>query len=169
MYWKFKSNHRIYPTEPTQRFIPYSLWELSYIWNICLGGSSSKILFPLFKTQKKAMRVIFGDRDKYNDKFKTCCRTRHYKEQKLSQEFFIEEPSKPIFNSHGFVNLQNLNFYHSCCEIFKIFKYKSPVAILNLFKFSSRCHKNLYGHVYKYLVLQIAQFLPSVTFCIKTQ
>ena len=25
MYWKFKSNHRIYPTEPTQRFIPYSL------------------------------------------------------------------------------------------------------------------------------------------------
>ena len=31
---------------------------------------------PLFRTQKKCIRIIFGDRESYVDKFKTCARTR---------------------------------------------------------------------------------------------
>ena len=41
-------------------------------------------------------------------------------------------------------NLQNLYFYHSCCEVFKVFKYKSPIATNDLFKFSSRGQRSLF-------------------------
>ena len=75
------------------------------------------------------MRVIIGDRAKYLDKFKTCARVRPLNEQRLTTEFFIKEHSKPLFNSHGFLNFKNLYYYHSCCEVFKIFKYKSRIAI----------------------------------------
>ena len=42
----------------------------------------------LFKTQKKMLRVLFGNREKYLDKFKTCVRARPYLEQKLSSDFY---------------------------------------------------------------------------------
>ena len=90
------------------------------------------------------MRVIFGERAKYLDKFKTCARVRPINEQRLSTEFFIKEHSKPLFNSHGFLNLKNLYFYHSCCEFFQVFKYKSPIAINDLFKFASRCQRSVF-------------------------
>ena len=108
------------------------------------GGSTKAKLLSLFKAQKKVMRVIFGDRAKYLDKFKTCARVRPLNEQRLLTEFFIKEHSKPLFNSHGFLNLKNLYFYHSCCEVFKVFKYKSPIAINDLFKFSSRGQRSLF-------------------------
>ena len=123
----------------------HTLFEsyLSYgisVW----GGCSNTKLFPLFKAQKKVMRVVFGDRVKFLEKFKTCVRARPIKEQALTSEFFKKESSKPLFNSHGFLTLQNLYYLHSCCEIFKIFKYKSPISLHNLFKFSNRACKNLY-------------------------
>ena len=90
------------------------------------------------------MRVIFGDRAKYLDKFKTCAWVRPLNEQRLLTEFFIKEHSKPLFNSHGFLNFKNLYFHHSCCEVFKVFKYKSPIAINDLFKFSSRGQRSLF-------------------------
>ena len=34
------------------------------------GGAKPSKLKPVFKAQKKAIRVIFGDREKYIDKFK---------------------------------------------------------------------------------------------------
>ena len=89
------------------------------------------------------MRVIFGDRAKYFDKFKTCARVRPLNEQRLSTDFFIKEHSKPLFNSHGFLNFKNLYFYQ-CCEVFNVFKYKSPIAINDLFKFSSRGQRSLF-------------------------
>ena len=123
----------------------HTLFESYLTYGISVwGGCSSKALFPIFKAQKKAMRVMFGDRARYKEKFKTCCRARPYNEQKLSSEFFIKEPSKPLFNLHGFLSLQNLYCYHSCCEVFKIFKYKCPISILDLFKFSTRSHKSLF-------------------------
>ena len=67
-------------------------------------------LLPLFKAQKKVMRVIFWDRAKYLDKFKTCARVRPFNEQRLLTEFFIKEHSKPLFNSRGFLNLKTFTF-----------------------------------------------------------
>ena len=94
------------------------------------------------------MLIIYNEHDnvpaKYFDKFKTCARVGPLNEQRLTIEFFIKEHSKPFFNSHGFLNLKNLYFYHSCCEVFEIFKYKSPVAINDLFKFSSCGQRSLF-------------------------
>ena len=63
----------------------------------------------------------------------------------VTTEFFMKTHySKPLFNSHAFLNLKNRHFYHSCCEVFKIFKYKSPIAINDLFKFSRRGQRSLF-------------------------
>ena len=52
---------------------------------------------------------------------------RPLNKQRLTTEFFIKVHSKPLLNSHDFLNLKNRYFYHSGCEVFKIFKYKSPI------------------------------------------
>ena len=123
----------------------HTLFEsyLSYgvsVW----GGAKPSKLKPVFKAQKKAIRVIFGDREKYIDKFKTCVRARPFSEQKLTTAFFIKEHTKPLFNKHKLLNLHNLYFYHSCCDVFKIFKFFNPLPLYYLFNFSERSHRSLY-------------------------
>ena len=39
---------------------------------------------------------------------------------------------------------KNLYFYHSCCDVFKIFKFFNPLPIYDLFNFSERSHRSLY-------------------------
>ena len=51
------------------------------------GGAKPSKLQPVFRAQKKAIRVIF--REKYIDQFKTCVRARPVNEQKLTSAFFI--------------------------------------------------------------------------------
>ena len=46
-------------------------------------------LFSLFKAQHKVMRVIFGGKAKYLDKFKTCARVRPFNDQRLTTVFFL--------------------------------------------------------------------------------
>ena len=55
-------------------------------------------LNKLFNAQKKIMRVLFGDREKFLDKYRTCTRARPYPEQKLPSEFYVKEHSKALFN-----------------------------------------------------------------------
>ena len=89
----------------------HTLFESYLTYGISVWGGSTKAkLLPLFKAQKKVMRVIFGDRAKYLDKFKTCARVRPLNEQRLLTEFFIKEHSKPLFNSHGFLNVKIFTF-----------------------------------------------------------
>ena len=124
----------------------HTLFESYLTYGISVwGGTSNVKLSPLFKAQKKVMRVVFGDRVKFLEKFKTCVRTRPVNEQALTSDFYKKENSKPLFNSHGFLTLQNLYYFHCCCEVFKIFKYKCPISLHNLFKFSNRLNcKNLF-------------------------
>ena len=111
---------------PITQFIPsdhhtslyHTLFEsyLSYgvsVW----GGAKPSKLYPVFKAQKKAIRVIFGDRENYIDRFKTCVRARPVNEQKLTSAFFIKEHTTP--NKHKILTWQNFYFYHSCCDVFK--------------------------------------------------
>ena len=68
----------------------HTLFEsyLSYgvsVW----GGAKPSKLKPVFKAQKKAIRVLFGDREKYIEKFKTCVRARPFSEQKLTSAFSL--------------------------------------------------------------------------------
>ena len=90
------------------------------------------------------MRVIFGDREKFLDKFKTCVRARPITEQKLTSAFYAKENTKPLFKKHKILTAQNLYHYYSSCELFKTFKYFSPLPVYKLFKISMRSHKTLY-------------------------
>ena len=123
----------------------YSTLFESYIaYGITVWGNASKArLNPVVKAQKKAIRVVFGDREKFLDKFKTCARARSSTDQILGAEFFEKEHTKPLFNSNKILALQNLHLYHTCCEIFKILKFKSPFAIFNKFNISDYSSKEL--------------------------
>ena len=54
------------------------------------------------------MRILFGDLDKYIDKFKTCAQTRPME----SHDFFRRANTKPLFYKQGILSFDNLfNYY----------------------------------------------------------
>ena len=106
----------------------YTLFESYLAYGVTVWGKASKSkLRLLFKAQKKAIRVVFGNKEQFLDKFRTCAKARPYPAQKLGQEFFNNEHTKPLFIANHILTLQNLNFYHTCSAIFKIFKYRNPI------------------------------------------
>ena len=122
-----------------------TLFECYLTYGISVWGSASdRKLEKLFTAQKKIIRVLFGNREKYLDKFKTCVRARPYQEQRLPPEFYTKEPSKPLFNNNEILNLKHLYFYHCANETFKILKFRSPIKIYGMYKFSTRSHKQLF-------------------------
>ena len=102
------------------------------------GGISKNLLQPLFITQKKCIRVMFGDKDAYMDKFKTCARTRSFENRFLGKDFFQGEPSKPLFHSNNLLTIHNLYKYHCIVELFKVIKLRTPMSIYELMKRSER-------------------------------
>ena len=81
---------------------------------------------------------MFGDRDAYNDKFKTCARARPYGEQILGSDYYRKEHTKPLMSKHSVLNIYNL--HHYCCALMclKILKFRSPISLYSMFKLSSR-------------------------------
>ena len=80
--------------ERLHRDLYHTLFESHLTYGLSVWGGSPKTkLEPLFIAQKRIMRVLFGDREAYIDKFKTCARTRMYGSQKLGEEFFSKEHS----------------------------------------------------------------------------
>ena len=102
------------------------------------GGISSNQLKPLFVTQKKCVRILFGDFEKYVDKFKTCARTRPINKQNLGSKFYEKESTKPLFTKHELLAVENL--YRSRCivEMFKTLKSHVPISLFCLFNPSTR-------------------------------
>ena len=123
----------------------YTLFESYITYGITVWGSIPNRKFnKLFNAQKKILRVLFGDREKFLDKFRTCIRARPYNpEQNLPTEFYVKEHSKPLFNKNKILNLKNLYLYHCANETFKILKFRSPIVVHNLYKFSTRGQRNL--------------------------
>ena len=103
-----------------------------------LGGVTNNKLLPLFRLQKKCLRILFGDKEAYLDKFKTSARVRLFEEQKLGVEFFKREHSKPLFTKHSVMNVRNLFVYHRFNEIFKILKFRTPISLFEIFELSKR-------------------------------
>ena len=52
------------------------------------GDASTNITRPIFTSQKHGIRLLFGDKKAYLDKFRTCARTRPYSHQALTDKFF---------------------------------------------------------------------------------
>ena len=114
----------------------YTLFESYLAYGVTVWGKAPKSKLRLsFNAQKKAIRAVFGNKEQFLDKFRTCAKARPYPDQKLGQEFFNKEHTKPLFIANHILTLQNLNFYHTCSEIFKIFKYRNPISIFENLNF----------------------------------
>ena len=139
--------NRISESIPKDKYkdLYHTLFESYLTYGITVwGGVSDNKLRSIFQAQKKVARVLFGDREKYKDKFRTCCRVRPLHEQKLGPEFYIKEHSKPLFSDQKILNARNLYTYHCINETFKILKFRSPIKMYEIFKFSVRDSKSLF-------------------------
>ena len=87
---------------------------------------------------KRCIRILFGNKEAYLDKFKTCCRTRPFNEQILGPEFFVKEHTKPLFNEHSIMTVHNQYYYHVLNETIKILKHRTPISLYALFELSCR-------------------------------
>ena len=117
----------------------HTLFESHLTYGITVwGGVSQNKLLPLFRAQKKCCRIMFGDKETYLDKFKTCARTRIYEDQRLDSKFYSKEHSKPLLNKYSILTVHNLYTYYCAVEIFKILKFRSPISLYQQFELSKR-------------------------------
>ena len=130
---------------PLHKDLYHTLFESHLTYGITVwGGVSKNKLMPLFRAQKQCIRIMFGDKEAYLDKFNTCARTRPFGSQLLGKEFFIKENSKPLFTKHGLLAIHNLYYYHCATEAFKLLKYRTPISLCSLFSLSRRPGKNTF-------------------------
>ena len=94
------------------------------------GGVPESKLRPLFKIQKRCICILFGNKEKYLNKFKTCCRVRPVEEQILGQEHYEKEHTKPLSNKHNLMTVHNLYVYHCSMDTFKTLKYRIPISYI---------------------------------------
>ena len=144
---KRKLNYAIATISRIKKCIPeelhknlyHTLFESHLAYCISVwGGIPDSKMSKLFVVQKKCVRALFGDYNAFIDKFKTCSRSRPFGNQILGEEFYIKEHTKPIFKKFEILAVKNLYTYHCFMEIFKIIKFKCPIAIHSLFQFSNR-------------------------------
>ena len=116
-----------------------TLFESHLAYGITVwGGVSSNKLTPLYTSQKHCVRILFGDKAAYLDKFKTSVRSRPYESQKLGADFYIREHTKPLFNAQKILTVQNVYQYHTLLETFKLMKTHTPISIFSCFTKSQR-------------------------------
>ena len=117
----------------------HTLYEshLAYCISVWGGASPSKT-GCLSISQKQCIRFLFGDKEAFLNKFRTCARARPVKSQLLGEEFYSREHTKPLFNEHKILSFTNLYTYHTYMELFKILKFRDPLVIYEQFKVSNR-------------------------------
>ena len=119
--------------------IYHTLFESHLAYGISVwGGVANSTIEPLFRTQKKCIRIVFGDTEAFLEKFRTCARTREFGNQILGQEFFEREHTKPIFTRHKLLTVHSLYRYHCIFECFKILKFEQPKSMYGIFHRSQR-------------------------------
>ena len=99
--------------EELHKNLYYTLFEshLSYL---------TTKLSHFLNNKKKCLRILFGDKEAYLNKFKTCARARGIENQYLGQEFYRRENSKPLFNRN---NIMNSVTYSYTTVVMKFFKF----------------------------------------------
>ena len=95
---------RISPCIPNTKlqktFIILSLSRTSHIAFSVWGNAQKKLIQKILVLQKRVVRYLFGDYDKFLDKLSTAARTRPYGKQKLGTEFYLKEHTKPLFSKY---------------------------------------------------------------------
>ena len=117
----------------------HTLFESHLVYCISVWGGSSLVnIAKIWMAQKHCIRILFGDKQAYLEKSKTCSRSRPYSDQTLGESFFQLEHCKPLFKKHGILALNNLYTYHTFMEVFKTLKLRCPISLYECFKVSSR-------------------------------
>ena len=119
------------------RNLYYTLFESSYCISVW-GGATKFRIQNLWTTQKQCIRILFGDKESYRDKFNTCARARPYNQQILTNEFYTPQHTKPLFESNKILSVQNLYTYHCYMETYKILKFRQPMSLYDNFNISER-------------------------------
>ena len=152
-YLKAKLISSIVTIKRIKPFIPKTEYEkvynalfmshLSYCIS-CWGGIPNYKLGKIFSIQKRCVRLLFGKEVSYDrpEFYFTCARIRTYN-QHMEHKSYCLEHTKPLFNEHKILNLENLYFYHMFMEIFKILKYSIPCSLKQLFNLCPRNQKFL--------------------------
>ena len=107
------------------------LKSITVFGNVCKTHSEK-----LFTIQKHCMRILFGDKEAYLDKFKTSCRTRPIETQLLCLETLKILKSKIpcyLFQLHPLSSRNNQNFL--------VAKRNSSLFITNRIKLWKNCVK----------------------------
>ena len=107
------------------------------------GDAFKQYTEKLFTIQKHCLRILFGDREAYLNKFKTCARARPLDKQKLGPDFYSREHCKPLFHKTGFLCFNNLYSYHLCLETLKILQSRLQSCLYESFVVSKRNSENL--------------------------
>ena len=90
----------------------------------------------IFIVQKHCIRVLFGDRESYLAKFKTCARVRPRGSEKLGAEFYSREHTKPLFTEYNLLAVRNLYHYFCTVDVFKILKFRQPITLYEMYQLS---------------------------------
>ena len=117
----------------------HTLFESHLAYGISVwGGANNCDLEALYLLQKKCVRILFGDKEAYLEKFKTCVRTRPHDEQKLGHNFFVKEHTKPLFKGNHILTIYNLYAYQTLIVLYKVLKLKTPYPLYCSFNISKR-------------------------------
>ena len=84
------------------------------------------------------MRILFGEKIAYAEKFSTCARVRPLEEQKLGTKFYCREHTKRLFSENEILTAKNLHHYFCGTEVFKILKLRAPISVYEIFNLSNR-------------------------------
>ena len=122
----------------------FTLFEshLSYCISVW-GGAAQCHLTPIWMSQKHCIRILFGDKEAYLNKFKTCVRARPVELQALGTSFYEREHTKPLFKLNNILCMHNLYTYHSFMEAFKILKLRLPTTLYSEYHLAHNRHTRL--------------------------
>ena len=156
---------RQYIPSKSIKSIYHSLFESHLLYCISVWGGISKThLQKLFRLQKKCLRILFGDSRTHRENFETITTDPLQHNETLNNpnngDFYQKEHTKPLFNKHEILTIQNAFTYHSCIEIFKILKYRNPMSMYKLFTPSRRDFSNIlllpkFSHSFTYQAAKI--------------
>ena len=117
----------------------HTLFESHLTYCISVWGAAHKnVLTKAWTAQKHCVRVLFGNKHAYLDKFKTCAKARPYLSQALDASFLQLQHTKPLFTRNKILALENLYTYYTFLETFKILKLHTPITLYNLYNKSLR-------------------------------
>ena len=127
------------------KMIYHSLFESHLTYCISAwGGASPSKLHKIVSIQKRCIRILFGEKLSFDhpEFYETCARARTYQEHKAPKNFELEH-TKPLFNKHNLLKLQNLYSLRMFLETYKIMKNHQPISLFSLLSVNTASKRHI--------------------------